>query len=557
MKKRVLAFLMSALLLTGSVPTFAATSKLQDVVHTYTAEVGTTQFAKDGIMQPLDVDIYIKDGYVMLPLRTFLSSVSEYAYMEWSPETKNASVLIGEYVLTFDVKQNTINNNSKSLPVFGQLEVKDGRLFVPLRNWGNILNSCGYQVAPSDITWNSEAKQATIQVTESTVVPNDELEKPIYTGEGKAPVYAMELTQKYNEINPIGNGLFLAQKYADRYKDLGSMDASLENTYALIAADGKEVFLIDTTGKELFHFEQDALFLLEYLGEGYFYAVSADFKDKFIINQEGKRLFSVPYDNIGKCSDGLFRVSKRVDGISKDGYINTKGEEVIPVQFDEAEDFSEGLAVVSIAPGKYGFIDKSGTFVIEPTYKFCHSFHEGLASVRNENGYGYINQKGEAVIPLQYQNAGNFVDGLSYVTESESNQVWLINQKGEKLKLITTADGASVSKRDRDKNNNILQKEEIVNLPNGDHTHMVSLYDETGEISYETYKFKTNLAEGFAPVMDERNKKYGYVDETGKRIISADFDYASVFQDGYAVVACKVPQSDGKQAIAWGIIQHP
>ena len=32
--------------------------------------------------------------------------------------------------------------------------------------------------------------------------------------------------------------------------------------------------------------------------------------------------------------------------------------------------------------------------------------------------------------------------------------------------------------------------EEIVNLPDGDHEHVRRYFDETGEISYETYRLK-------------------------------------------------------------------
>jgi hypothetical protein len=44
------------------------------------------------------------------------------------------------------------------------------------------------------------------------------------------------------------------------------------------------------------------------------------------------------------------------------GFIDTAGKEVIPLKYDVAGWFCEGLAMV-ILNGKYGFIDKTGKYV--------------------------------------------------------------------------------------------------------------------------------------------------------------------------------------------------
>ncbi len=545
MKKKIFALCMSAILSIGSTSAFAANFELQETVHIYTADIGTTRFAKDGVLQPLDVTIDIQDGYVMLPMRTFLCAVYKDADMDWDAKTKTATVMMDESIITFDANKNTITRNGEPLKVSGTCTVKEGRLFVPLRNWGNILAACGYAVTPSDITWNDKTKQATIKVGETTIVRTSKPKDPVFTGEGEPPIYTMALTEKYDELSPIGDGLFLAQQYPDGNIGLGIITGGPENTYAVI----------DATGKELLHFDRNTLFLMDSLGEGYFYAISADFKKKFVMNQTGETLFDVPYQKIGKFSDGLSLVAQKVDETIKYGYINTKGELQIPLQFTQAAPFSEGLAAVSGPNGKYGFIDTKGNFVIEPTYDFCHSFHEGLAGVKTAQGLGYINQKGETVIDLQYLRIGTFHNGTSYAMLPESHEVWLINTKGERLKRITEA--KEIFYANKQNQNSILCTEEIVQLPNGAHEHISSWFDETGEISYQTYLWKKDLAEGLSPVVDATNKKYGYVDDNGKWIISSEFDYAEAFQDGYAVVACEYTTEQGTQNVAWGIIQNP
>ncbi|EMJ63935.1 WG repeat-containing protein [Leptospira sp. P2653] len=68
----------------------------------------------------------------------------------------------------------------------------------------------------------------------------------------------------------------------------------------------------------------------------------------------------------------------------KYGYIDKTGKFIIPSQFDNAHSFSEGLAAVQIGK-KWGFIDKTGNFVIQPRFDIASHFSGGLAlAVRNK-----------------------------------------------------------------------------------------------------------------------------------------------------------------------------
>lgn len=51
------------------------------------------------------------------------------------------------------------------------------------------------------------------------------------------------------------------------------------------------------------------------------------------------------------------------------GFINENGEPVIPMEYDEAGYFKEGLACVGKGD-KYGFIDKQGKVVIPIKYGY-------------------------------------------------------------------------------------------------------------------------------------------------------------------------------------------
>jgi hypothetical protein len=72
------------------------------------------------------------------------------------------------------------------------------------------------------------------------------------------------------------------------------------------------------------------------------------------------------------------------------GYLDREGRVVIPTQFLDAGEFSEGLAQVNVGgakdshcgrPGNYGYIDKTGAFVIKTQFSMAAAFKNGRARV--------------------------------------------------------------------------------------------------------------------------------------------------------------------------------
>lgn len=98
--------------------------------------------------------------------------------------------------------------------------------------------------------------------------------------------------------------------------------------------------------------------------------------------------------------------------------LNSVGKIVIQPKFEDASEFSEGLAYVRVN-GKYGFIDTAGNMVIEPQFDDAFSFSEGLASVRvkkqKESLWGYIDKSGKMVVKPQFVGIDDFHDGLARV----------------------------------------------------------------------------------------------------------------------------------------------
>ncbi len=103
----------------------------------------------------------------------------------------------------------------------------------------------------------------------------------------------------------------------------------------------------------------------------------------------------------------------------KYGFIDHGGKIAIPAQFDFADGFSEGLAVVCTGvfhrPGqgfwlsnaeakkaathRCGFIDHSGELKIPYTWHAAGRFHDGKAMFRNGKESGYIDKTGKVIAP--------------------------------------------------------------------------------------------------------------------------------------------------------------
>jgi len=83
--------------------------------------------------------------------------------------------------------------------------------------------------------------------------------------------------------------------------------------------------------------------------------------------------------------DGLAAVEKE----SKWGFIDVKGEEVIPPRFESVGSFREGFAPVEI-DGHWGYIDRNGKIVIEPSFDGASGVENGVARVKLDDKVGSI-----------------------------------------------------------------------------------------------------------------------------------------------------------------------
>ena len=87
----------------------------------------------------------------------------------------------------------------------------------------------------------------------------------------------------------------------------------------------------------------------------------------------------------------------------KEGYVDTDGNVIGAIKYDNTNIFSEGFAGVCIGD-KWGFINKQGEEICPFIYDEVRYFQSGRVAVCREGLWGFINEQGEEVIPCIFDD---------------------------------------------------------------------------------------------------------------------------------------------------------
>jgi len=241
------------------------------------------------------------------------------------------------------------------------------------------------------------------------------------------------------------------------------------------------------------------------------------------------------------AEDHLYPHAERTPGPW--GYIDKTGRIVIPLQFEAAEPFSEGLAAVEVHNKEgfhktYGFIDRTGHLVIPARFNEVRPFESGRAAVRIiRKGWGLIDRDGAEVVPLAYSYVRPFREGRAIV--SAGNQAGVMDLSGQWViqpeyeAMGDYSEGLAAARRGG--KFGFVDKDGTVVIP---------------------FRFRRVLKfeNGKARVFGDTDGRSGFVDKTGALVASFDFDFVYEFNDGFAVVRKKgkygLVDVDGKIVIS-------
>ena len=185
----------------------------------------------------------------------------------------------------------------------------------------------------------------------------------------------------------------------------------------------------------------------------------------YLVNAKGKTIDNVPYGFATVFSEGLAVVEKDL----KFGYIDTTGTVVIDLQFFDAGPFIGGKAYAFNGQG-YGYIDKSGNFTIEEKYTYAQSFDGGFAKIQvanynsNQFGksktiFGLIDKDGNLLGNRYFSNI-SLPDEAGVFKGSSKDSVFTVHPNGT-IEFIEL-------KEKTDKNEPHLKRSEMPQYPGGE-----------------------------------------------------------------------------------------
>jgi hypothetical protein len=223
------------------------------------------------------------------------------------------------------------------------------------------------------------------------------------------------------------------------------------------------------------------------------------------INTNGEIAIDLKYDDVTMFHGGYALAKK--GGVTY--VINTSGDEV-QTKHQGTEDlkpFQNGLSPVRDAANKWGYINTKGELAIPVNFSSVGYFSNGLAWARHENGsIGYINTAGEWAIQPQF-TVGKEFDPVSGMARVKIEDKW----------MYTDAAGTLMTMTDSDKWENFSD-----GLAMGRKNDLIGFFDKEGKwVISPSFEAARDFKNGYAAV--RLNGKWGFIDNTGEVVVPCNY----------------------------------
>ncbi|MDQ3393275.1 MAG: WG repeat-containing protein [Bacteroidota bacterium] len=267
-----------------------------------------------------------------------------------------------------------------------------------------------------------------------------------------------------------------------------------------------------------------------------------------VFNHQGDSLTERTYQEVKSEKPGLLGV-KRNDSW---GFINEKGKEIIPNQYDSVENF-QGQVTKATFLGSEGVINNQGEWLANPWHEFVQPVSENIFYFRSgkktgllgpgnkqiyttenaffpinsgfieknaENKLGLVNKKGIVILKVEY-------DEISHL---QGDSIYIFKKDG-KFGIVTTEGKIKVGLNSRFQELHPLKDNYLGVKIN----HKYGFVDINGDLRISNqYDAIGYYQEGLAPIKLRGN--WGYIDKIERIIIQPAFDHAYNFSDGLAIV---------------------
>jgi hypothetical protein len=144
-----------------------------------------------------------------------------------------------------------------------------------------------------------------------------------------------------------------------------------------------------------------------------------------VIDRNGKFVIAPTFQNLGQVSS-LIAFTKGKGW----GFMDLTGKEIIKPQFEFAESFIDGQAIVEQLTLS-GVIDQKGNFILPCAFANVNRLGTDMYLVSNGAKFGVYNKKGKMLVPLEYQQISMFNE--SFLILSNSNDLHYFSLKEQRI----------------------------------------------------------------------------------------------------------------------------
>jgi hypothetical protein len=262
------------------------------------------------------------------------------------------------------------------------------------------------------------------------------------------------------------------------------------------------------------------------------------------VDVSGKLVIPLLYDNQKPFVKGTAIVANDLDdaGYGKYGLIDKTGKEVIPVGRYEyiMRCDAEPQLLWYRKDKKYGLMNDAGTVFTDALYDYIFFRNDGTAKVTQGKQNGVFDKNGKMIVPVKYSFVGNPENGYIHVIQSTYEHGYYDTSGKEVIPAGGGIDTIWGVKEDM----LIVQKAKQYGFADMKLKKF---------ISQKPYEGVGRFSEGLAAVLN--NKKWGFVNKTGKEVIPPAFDNCYAFTEGLACVnKGAVTEYGFAQGGKWGFI---
>ncbi len=246
------------------------------------------------------------------------------------------------------------------------------------------------------------------------------------------------------------------------------------------------------------------------------------------VDRLGKVVIPPLFEQVRPFKDGVALVKMG----EKYGYIDKTGKFVLEPQFDLAGDFGDGLAPAIKLAGE--LLEADGSSAERPSASFLprrildpvelptgsNPSGKNSSNLLESVRYGFIDKSGKFVLEPKYELPDFLLRGLAEAQEDLKPRTVLSALQSLPDELLSDKLG--------------FHQGRAMICQDG----LIGFIDQSGTLAVAPrYEAAGCFAEGLAPV--KIKDKYGYINKTGDLVIEPKFDEARSFSDGAAIVGFK------------------